>query len=105
MWIAITSKGTKLNVEVDPRFGRCPYFIFYELDTGNFKTQKNPYAISLKGAGIQAAKRIIEEGVEAVLTGNIGPKALRHYRQQESKCIQTFREKFMMLCFNLSVEC
>ena len=75
MWIAITSKGTKLNDEVDTCFGRCRYFILYELETGNFKTRKNLYAISLKRAGIQAAKKVAKEGVEVVLTGHVGPKA------------------------------
>ena len=75
MWIAITSKGTKLSAEVDHRFGRCRYFILYELETGNFKTRKNPYAISLKRAGIQVAKKVTEEDVKVVLTGHVGPNA------------------------------
>ncbi|MBW2001843.1 MAG: NifB/NifX family molybdenum-iron cluster-binding protein, partial [Deltaproteobacteria bacterium] len=32
MKIAVSSTGTDLNSEIDPRFGRCAYFIIVNTD-------------------------------------------------------------------------
>ena len=77
MKIAITSQGKDLNANVDPRFGRCQYFIIYDTETSNFETIENPNISAGGGAGIQTAQTISEKGVEAVLTGNVGPNAFR----------------------------
>ena len=77
MKIAITSQGKDLNAEVDPRFGRCQYFIFYDTETGNFENLGNPNFNAGGGAGIQTAQTISEKGAVAVLTGNVGPNAFK----------------------------
>lgn len=75
MKICITSAGETLDSAVDPRFGRCAYFIFLDTDTGNFQARSNPNAEFQGGAGIQSGQLMAAEGVSAVLTGNIGPNA------------------------------
>ncbi len=77
MKIAITSSGKDLNSTVDPRFGRCSYFIIVDADSMEFKSVDNPAVTASGGAGIQAAQMIADEGVEAVITGNVGPNAIR----------------------------
>jgi predicted Fe-Mo cluster-binding NifX family protein len=34
-------------------------------------------AVTAQGAGIQAGRNVVELGVQAVITGNVGPKAFR----------------------------
>ena len=75
MKIAITAVGSNLDAEVDPRFGRCRYFIIADPETMKFKAVDNSSAMSAGGAGISAAQAIADTGVEAVLTGNCGPNA------------------------------
>lgn len=75
MRIAISATGTNLDAEVDPRFGRCQYFIIADVETNKFEGIDNTSATSAGGAGISAAQMIVEKGVEAVLTGNCGPNA------------------------------
>jgi predicted Fe-Mo cluster-binding NifX family protein len=75
MKIAITSKGSNLDSEVDPRFGRCQYFIIADPQTLEFEAQENSAAISAGGAGIASGQMIAGKGVKAVLTGNCGPNA------------------------------
>ncbi len=76
MKIAITSKGDGLDSMMDPRFGRCGYFIIVDSeDESNLKAVPNDAATAGGGAGIQAAQMVIDEDVEAVISGNFGPRA------------------------------
>jgi predicted Fe-Mo cluster-binding NifX family protein len=75
MKIAISATGPTLDAEVDPRFGRCQYFIIADTETLEFEALKNSSVASSSGAGISAAQTIADKGVQAVLTGNCGPNA------------------------------
>ena len=74
--IAITSEGPTTQDLVDSRFGRAAGFIIVQLDT--LKTQyidNGASQIMAQGAGIQATEIVAEAGVEAIVTGVVGPKA------------------------------
>ncbi|MFA5167334.1 MAG: NifB/NifX family molybdenum-iron cluster-binding protein [Candidatus Omnitrophota bacterium] len=77
MKIGITSTGKDKDSEVDPRFGRCKYFLIFDTDSGNVEAFENPSIQQSGGAGIQAGQLIVSKGVEAVLTGNMGPNAFQ----------------------------
>lgn len=77
MKICVTSRGDNLNSEVDPRFGRCSFFILVDPDSLEFSAFPNEMAMMSGGAGIQAGQFMAEKGVEAVITGNCGPNAFR----------------------------
>ena len=77
MKICVTAQGDKLDAHVDPRFGRCQYFIFVDTDSLEFEAMKNPNMEAMGGAGIQSAQLVAEKGVKAVLTGNVGPNAFQ----------------------------
>jgi len=75
MRIAISATGPSLDAEVEPRFGRCQYFIFVDPETMEFEVVDNSSAMAAGGAGISSAQAIADKGVQAVLTGNCGPNA------------------------------
>ena len=75
MKIAVSAAGPSIDAKVDPRFGRCQYFVIVDPDTMQFESIENSSATSSGGAGISAAQMIAGKGVEAVLTGNCGPNA------------------------------
>jgi len=75
MKVAVSSNGPDLSAQVDPRFGRCQYFIVVDPDSMEFEAISNPSISASGGAGIQAAQLVAGKGVEAVLTGNCGPNA------------------------------
>lgn len=75
MKLCITASGPEANDKIDPRFGRCLYFLFYDSQTDSYKAVKNKAAAASHGAGIEASRLVTEESPEAVITGNIGPNA------------------------------
>ena len=77
MKIAITSSGSDLKSEVDPRFGRCAYFILVETDTDKFEAVENTAAQGMGGVGIQSGQMMANKGVKVVLTGSCGPNAFQ----------------------------
>lgn len=77
MKICITSQGNNLDAQVDPRFGRCQYFLIVATDTLEFESIKNPNVDAVGGAGIQSGQIIVNNGVKVVITGNIGPNAYK----------------------------
>jgi predicted Fe-Mo cluster-binding NifX family protein len=78
MKIAVTSTGPDLKSEMDPRFGRAAYFIIVDSATMEFKVVENSEGMNLtQGAGIQAGKTIVDNGVEVLITGYCGPKAFK----------------------------
>jgi predicted Fe-Mo cluster-binding NifX family protein len=77
MKICVTSQGDDLGAQVDPRFGRCPYFIIVETETSGFEAVQNPNVTGTGGVGVQSGQFMAEKQVKAVLTGNVGPNALR----------------------------
>ena len=78
MKIAVTSQGTDLDAQVDPRFGRAAYVLVVDSDTNDFQVIDNSENINaLKGAGIQAASNVVNAGAEVLLTGYCGPNAFK----------------------------
>ena len=77
MKICVTSEGSSLDSKIDPRFGRCQYFIIADTDTLGFEAVQNPNIESMGGAGIQSAQLVALKEVKAVVTGNVGPNAFQ----------------------------
>jgi len=77
MKVAISSSGKDLNSQLDPRFGRCPYFLVINPDDMSFEVFNNESSVLGGGAGIQSARFLASKGVDAVITGNCGPNAVQ----------------------------
>jgi predicted Fe-Mo cluster-binding NifX family protein len=75
MKIAVSAAGKDLNCQIDPRFGRCQYFIFIDPETMEFEVSENEGLMAMGGAGVQAAQLIAQKGVNTLITGNLGPNA------------------------------
>jgi predicted Fe-Mo cluster-binding NifX family protein len=75
MRIVISSQGENLEAQASTVFGRCPTYVFVDSDTMAFEALPNPAMSQGGGAGIQAAQFVVNQGAQAVLTGNLGPNA------------------------------
>jgi predicted Fe-Mo cluster-binding NifX family protein len=60
---------------MDPRFGRCAYFIMWDSNSEEWAAVDNPATTASGGAGPQAAQFLADQGVEAVVSGAFGPNA------------------------------
>lgn len=78
MKVAVTSEGRGLASRVDERFGRVKFLLVVDTESGEFEVHNNEMNLNaVQGAGIQTGQNIANLGVEAVLTGNVGPNAFK----------------------------
>jgi predicted Fe-Mo cluster-binding NifX family protein len=75
MKVAVSATGKDLNCQIDPRFGRCQYFILVNPETMEFEALENEALMASGGAGVQAAQLVVQKGAKTVITGNLGPNA------------------------------
>jgi len=77
MKICATAAAGSLDAQVDPRFGRCPYFVIVDSESMQFEAIPNVALGAMSGAGIQAAQTVASRGVKVLITGNVGPNAFQ----------------------------
>lgn len=75
--ICVSATGSSIDSQVDPRFGRCTYFVIADTDTMDCQYLPNAAYESPHGAGIQAAQVVANQKVQVVITGMVGPNAYR----------------------------
>lgn len=76
MKLAICAQGEGLEATVDQRYGRCPYFVILDSETGEvLKSVPNSGMAAAGGAGPQSTRQLSQEGVGAVAVGHVGPNA------------------------------
>jgi predicted Fe-Mo cluster-binding NifX family protein len=77
MKICVSAESNSLDSPIDPRFGRCPYFVIVDSETMQFEVIQNIASGATGGAGIQAAQIIASKGAKMLITGNVGPNAFQ----------------------------
>jgi len=93
MKIAVTAQGKELSSEIDLRFGRAEWLIVIDSETGNFQAHDNVVNLNaVQGAGIQTGQNIANLGVEAVITGNVGPNAFKTLNTADVKIFLAEKE-------------
>ena len=75
MKIGISASGKNIDSLLDKRFGRCDYFQIHDTNNGEIKILENKGKSASGGAGIAASNQLIDENVDVVITGNLGPNA------------------------------
>jgi predicted Fe-Mo cluster-binding NifX family protein len=77
-----------LDSILDKRFGRAGYFVIYDTDEQKILTiQENQFKNAGHGVGIQTATFVIENGCQAVIGAQPGPKAASILGQVNVKMI------------------
>lgn len=102
MKVCVTAGASGLDAPMDPRFGRCPFFVIVDLDSMSENSVPNSCVMATSGAGIQAAQEVARQGATALITGNIGPNAMQTlsaanidvYLHQSGGSVRDVVEKF-----------
>ena len=76
MKVAVSANKKDLDAPIDPRFGRCAFFIIVDTEDMSFEAFDNEGVALSGGAGIQAAQFLASKGAEVIITGNLGPNAV-----------------------------
>ena len=87
MKICISSDGNSVDSILDPRFGRAAFFAIADTDTMEMEIMENS-AAATGGAGIAAGQLMVDKGVGAVITGNVGPNAMDILKAADIKMIK-----------------
>lgn len=74
MKVAITSTGNTLESKLDQRFGRCSYFVIYDLDTKGIEFIPNPNRDAANGAGPASVQIVASRDVKKIISGEFGMK-------------------------------
>ena len=96
MKICITAQNNDIEANVDPRFGRCQYYMIYDTDTLQSEFFPNQNKDGMGGVGIQAGQLMVEKGVKVVLTGNVGPNAYKTLNEGNIAVITGVSGKVLM---------
>ncbi|MGH4125429.1 MAG: NifB/NifX family molybdenum-iron cluster-binding protein [Clostridium sp.] len=75
MKIAISSTGKTTEDLLESFFGRCEYFQIHDTISGDIKIVENKGKTSSGGAGIAASNQLVDENVDVIITGDLGPNA------------------------------
>jgi predicted Fe-Mo cluster-binding NifX family protein len=102
MKICVTAAASGIDAPLDPRFGRCPFFVVVNLDSMSDESIANSNINATSGAGIQAASEVAKLGASALITGNLGPNAMQTlkaanidvYQHQGGGSVRDAVEKF-----------
>jgi len=73
MKIGVLADGDTLDSYIADDFGRAKYFLIVDAGTLDFTVIVNEHANAVEGAGMKVAAAIVGLGVDAVITGGIGP--------------------------------
>lgn len=89
MKIAIPVDDKSMDTGICISFGRTPWFLIYDTDTGESEFVDNSAAASQGGAGIKAAQTLIDKKAEALLTPRCGENAAEVFNAANIKIYKT----------------
>jgi len=87
MKVAITSAGNGPDSKVDTRFGRCSYFVIYDMENRSTEYIPNPNKENLEGAGPASVELIASRGVKKVVSGEYGAKVKSIFDQLQIQLV------------------
>ena len=75
MIIAILVNESNVEPSICVSFGRAPWLLFHNTETGETQTLENPVANAEGGAGIKAAQFVVDQNANALITVRGGENA------------------------------
>jgi predicted Fe-Mo cluster-binding NifX family protein len=73
--VIVPADSSSLDGQVYYRFASAPYFILYDYTESKMTAIQNPYAAQVRGTGIIVAQMLLQQKIDAVIVGGIGPQS------------------------------
>ena len=80
MKIVISAAGRDIESNIDATFGRALFFLIMDTATKKIKVIENKARDRQNGVGITAVNTVENEGIDAVITADIGPLAFETFK-------------------------
>ena len=89
MKIAIPADDKTMEGNVSNSFGRAPYYLIYDTETGQSEFIENSAAQAQGGAGIKAAQGVVDSKAKTLLTPRCGENAAKVLQEAQVKIYQS----------------
>ena len=87
MIVAITSTGNTIESSIDPRFGRCAFFVLYDTESKEIFFHKNPYKEVEEAAGVSVVDWLSQFSCSKIVSGEFGSKIKHLLDEQQIQMI------------------
>ncbi|MFX1508540.1 MAG: NifB/NifX family molybdenum-iron cluster-binding protein [Promethearchaeota archaeon] len=88
MKIVISATGRDIESNIDATFGRCSFFLVLDTKTKDVKALINTTKDIPDKIGVTAGEIVANQGIDAVITADIGPKAFEAFKKYGIKIYQ-----------------
>jgi predicted Fe-Mo cluster-binding NifX family protein len=75
--VCITARAAGTEALFEQRFGRAPFFVFVDTETGTSESIENPLVDAVGGVGPRAVQMLAQAGATVLVTGQVGGNASR----------------------------
>ena len=88
MKIAISATGRRLESSIDVKFERCDFFLILDIEKNSMLSFENKTKDRSHEIGAMVGKLIAKEGIDTVITSDIGPSAFDIFKRFGIKIYQ-----------------
>ena len=88
MKIAISATGRGLDSKIDAKFERCKFFLILDIEKNSLLSFENKAKDHSREIGVTIGPLIAKEGIDTVITSDIGPSAFSIFKQNGIRIYQ-----------------
>ncbi len=88
MKVVISATGIDKESNIDATFHRCPFFLIIDTKTNSLRTFENTTRDRPSEIGATVGQIVANEGIDTVITTNIGPRAFEIFERYGIKIYQ-----------------
>lgn len=89
---AITSTGKTEKSLLDLRFGKCQNVVIFSVKENQFSIVENPFK-DKENSGTQLVEFLKEQGVNTIITGEVGPKVSQLLEKEKLQLVLLSEER------------
>lgn len=95
MITGLPAEKKDVNGPIGTTFGRAPFYLIYNNETGETSFIENTAAMAQGGAGVKAASLVVAQKVDAIITPQLGENAAAVIKAAKIKIYQSTEGSLM----------